>query len=96
MDFALTEEQAKIQAMVKEFAEKDLAPTVVERDEKGEFPMELFKKLGKTGAYGLPYPKEVGGLGGSYFFVLRLGIHCEHGGSECEDCYKLFHWVIRY
>ncbi len=66
MDFALTEEQAKIQAMVKEFAEKDLAPTVVERDEKGEFPMELFKKLGKTGAYGLPYPKEVGGLGGSY------------------------------
>lgn len=73
MDFNLTEDQLKIQKMVREFAENDLKPTIVERDEKGEFPMELFKKLGKTGAYGLPYPTEVGGLGGSYLsYILSV------------------------
>ena len=73
MDFRLTEEQAKIQEMVREFAQNDLAPTILERDAKGEFPAELFKKLGKTGVYGLPYPKEVGGLGGSYLsYILAV------------------------
>ena len=73
MDFTLTEEQAKIQKTVREFAENELKPTILERDEKGEFPMELFKKLGKTGAYGLPYPTEVGGLGGSYLsYILSV------------------------
>lgn len=73
MDFNLTEDQVKIQKMVREFAENDLKPTIVERDEKGEFPMELFKKFGKTGAYGLPYPKEEGGLAGSYLsYILAV------------------------
>lgn len=73
MDFKLTEEQAKIQAEVKKFAEERLQPTILERDEKGEFPMELFKELGKTGVYGLPYPKEEGGLGGSYLsYILSV------------------------
>ena len=66
MDFKFTEEQLKIQQMAADFAKNDLAPTILERDAAGEFPAELFKKFGKTGAYGLPYPKEVGGLGGSY------------------------------
>ena len=73
MDFNLTEEQAKIQKTVREFAENDLKPTILERDEKGEFPMDLFKKLGKTGVYGIHYPKEVGGLGGSYMsYILSV------------------------
>lgn len=73
MDFTFTEEELKIQKMMREFAENDLKPTVIERDEKGDFPTELFKKLGKTGAYGLPYAKEVGGLGGSYLsYVLAV------------------------
>ena len=45
MDFTLTQEQQQIQKMVRDFAENELRPTVIERDEKGEFPMELFKKL---------------------------------------------------
>lgn len=73
MDFRFTEEQLKIQEMVKNFAKNELEPTVLERDAKGEFPEELFRKLGKTGIYGLPYPKEVGGLGGSYLsYVLAV------------------------
>ena len=71
MDFKLTEEQAKIKQMAADFAANDLAPTILERDAAGEFPTELFKKFGKTGAYGLPYPKEVGGLGGSYMSYVQ-------------------------
>lgn len=73
MDFKFTEEQEKVQKLVREFAENELKPTILERDEKGEFPIELFKKLGKTGAYGLPYPEEIGGLGGSYMsYILSV------------------------
>jgi len=70
MNFSLTEEQVKIQKMVRDFAENELKPTILERDAKGEFPMELFRKLGETGIYGLPYPTSVGGLGGSYLSYL--------------------------
>jgi len=66
MDFELTQEQQQIQQLAREFAEKELLPTVVERDERGEFPMEAFRKLGKTGMYGLPYAQALGGMGGSY------------------------------
>ncbi len=73
MDFQFTEEQLKVQQMAADFAKNELLPTVIERDEKGEFPEELFRKFGKTGAYGLPYPKEVGGLGGSYLsYILAV------------------------
>lgn len=66
MNFELTQDQQQMQALAREFAEKDLQPGILERDASGEFPLELFKKFGKTGVYGLPYPTEVGGLGGSY------------------------------
>ena len=73
MNFTLTQEQQQIQQLAREFAEKDLLPGVLERDESSEFPMEAFKKLGKTGIYGLPYPTEVGGLGGSYLsYILAV------------------------
>ena len=73
MDFCFTEEQLKIQQLAKDFAANVLKPGVAERDEAGEFPMDLFKKYGKTGAYGLPYPKELGGIGGDYMsYVLSI------------------------
>ena len=73
MHFTLTQDQQQIQQLARTFAEKDLLPGVLERDEKSEFPLEAFKKLGKTGIYGLPYPTEVGGLGGSYLsYILAV------------------------
>jgi len=73
MNFELTQEQKQIQQMVRTFTEQELLPTVRERDESSEFPMDAFRKLGKTGIYGLPYPKEWGGLGGSYLSYI-LGV----------------------
>ena len=73
MNFTLTQDQQQIQQLAREFAEKDLLPGVLERDESSEFPLEAFRKFGKTGIYGLPYPTEVGGLGGSYLsYILAV------------------------
>ena len=73
MNFALSQDQQQLQQLARDFAEKELLPGVRERDEKSEFPLDAFRKLGKTGIYGLPYPTEVGGLGGSYLsYILAV------------------------
>lgn len=66
MNFQLTEDRLALQQAVKEFAEKELAPGVIERDEKSEYPVELYKKMGEMGLIGLPYAKEYGGSGRDY------------------------------
>lgn len=73
MDFNLSKEHQLIKQMVREFAEKELKPIVAENDEKGQFPMEAFKELGKCGIIGLPFPKEYGGYGGDYLsYILAV------------------------
>lgn len=49
MNFQLTEDRLALQQAVREFAEKELAPGVIERDEKSEYPVELYKKMGEMG-----------------------------------------------
>ena len=66
MDFNLSEEEMAIRQTVREFAEKEIAPTARERDEKSEFPFEIIKKLGKLGICGVCAPPEYGGAGMSY------------------------------
>lgn len=66
MNFQLSEERLALQKAVKEFAENELAPGVIKRDEKSEYPVELYKKLGEMGIIGLPFAKEYGGSGRDY------------------------------
>jgi butyryl-CoA dehydrogenase len=63
MDFSLTKEQEMIRKMVREFAEKEVAPIAAEIDETCEFPAETIKKMGKLGLMGMIIPKEWGGGG---------------------------------
>ena len=49
----MTEEQKDITGMVRKFLENELAPVVKEYEEKGEFPMEVFRKCGELGIWGL-------------------------------------------
>lgn len=63
MNFTLTEEQESIRKAVREYAEKFIAPTVAERDEKELFPRNIFDEMGKLGFLGIPYPEEYGGSG---------------------------------
>jgi alkylation response protein AidB-like acyl-CoA dehydrogenase len=66
MDFRLTDEQQHIQQMVKDFAESELKPHVMEWDEAQHFPLEAVKKLGELGMLGAIFPEEYGGAGLSY------------------------------
>ena len=61
MDFDLNEEQKMVVDGAKKFAEKELAPGMEERDEKGEFNLEAFKKLGELGYLGMTVPEAYGG-----------------------------------
>ena len=52
MNFALTEEQLAVRDAAREFAQTELLPGVIERDEKQQFPAEQIKKMGELGIYG--------------------------------------------
>ena len=63
MNFTVSPENEGIRKMVREFAEKKLAPTIVERDEKELFDRSIFDEMGKLGLMGLPYTEKYGGGG---------------------------------
>lgn len=66
MDFKLDEKYLAIQDTARKFAEEELKPGILERDESGEFDMDLYKKMADLGFIGLPIAKEYGGQGEDY------------------------------
>ncbi|MBX7183001.1 MAG: acyl-CoA dehydrogenase [Bacteroidia bacterium] len=66
MNFAQNENQEMIAKMVRDFAEKNIRPRLMEWDESQEFPVEVFKKLGELGLMGVLVPTEYGGSGFGY------------------------------
>lgn len=66
MDFQFTEEQEQLRRSVREFAEREIRPHVMEWDEKSEFPLATVKELGKMGLMGVTFPTEYGGAGLGY------------------------------
>ncbi|HTG58624.1 MAG TPA: acyl-CoA dehydrogenase [Terriglobia bacterium] len=66
MDFDLTPEQQEIKRSVREFAEKEIRPHVMEWDEAQRFPHEILGKLGQLGLMGVPFPTQYGGAGLGY------------------------------
>ncbi len=77
MDFELTEEQKRIQALARQFAEQEVAPIAREADEKGEFPLHLVKRLGELGFLAGPIEPEFGGSSMDYVSYALL---CEELG----------------
>jgi len=73
LDFNLTEEQELTRQTVRDFAEREIAPGALQRDETQEFPRDLMKKLGGMGMLGAVFPPEYGGAGLKYLdFVLVI------------------------
>ena len=66
MDFQLSDEQLQLKKMVRDFAEREIAPNVMKWDEPGTFPLETVKELGKLGLMGTIFPTEYGGAGMGY------------------------------
>ncbi len=61
MDFRPTGEQRLLRQSVREFAETELAPGVMVRDEAQSFPLSLLPKLGGLGLMGIQFPERYGG-----------------------------------
>ena len=59
MEFGTNESQAMIADTVKKFAEAHIRPNIMEWDEAQIFPVELFKKNGRTGPYGHSSPGKI-------------------------------------
>jgi len=66
MEFELSEEQKQIKFSVREFAEAEIAPHVMEWDESQHFPIELKPKLAELGLMGVLFPEQYGGAGMGY------------------------------
>lgn len=66
MDFKLSEEHEMIRKMVRDFAQKEVAPTAAQRDEDETFDMDIFHKMAELGLTGIPWPEEYGGIGSDY------------------------------
>ncbi|HEX3319222.1 MAG TPA: acyl-CoA dehydrogenase [Terriglobales bacterium] len=66
MDFQLNDEQLQLKKSIREFAEREIAPHVMEWDEASKFPLETVKEIGKLGLLGTIFPPEYGGAGMGY------------------------------
>ncbi|WP_299436406.1 acyl-CoA dehydrogenase family protein [uncultured Maribacter sp.] len=63
MNFTLTEEQKLIQQAARDFAQNELLPEVIERDDAQKFPAEQVKKMGELGFLGMMVNPKYGGSG---------------------------------
>jgi len=63
MDFSLSEEQSMIQEAARDFAQNELLPGVIERDDAQKFPTEQVKKMGELGFLGMMVDPKYGGSG---------------------------------
>ena len=73
MDVELTQDQLSIRDMVRDLAQKEIAPNAVVWDREQRFPSELFATLGELGLLGVLVPEELGGAGLGYVeYVLIL------------------------
>jgi len=70
MDFQLTEEHVLIKNMVREFAEKEIAPRAEEIDATDQFPADIFQRMAELGLLGIPFAEAYGGAGGDYLSLL--------------------------
>jgi alkylation response protein AidB-like acyl-CoA dehydrogenase len=74
MDFALSQEHKMVQRMVRDFVQKEVAPTIQEQDQKQEMAPHVLPRMGELGLLGICIPVRYGGQGLDY---ISLGIACE-------------------
>ncbi len=74
MDFSLSPEHHMIQKMVRDFAQKEVAPVIKEYERKQESIPWVLTRLGELGLLGLPFPLRYGGQGMDY---ISWGLACE-------------------
>ncbi|WP_424475174.1 acyl-CoA dehydrogenase [Oceanobacillus kimchii] len=98
MNFQLTEEQEMLRKMVRDFAEKEVAPSASERDEEERFDRSIFDQMAELGLTGIPWPEEYGGIGSDYLSyvvaVEELSRVCASTGVTLSAHLSLASWPI--
>jgi alkylation response protein AidB-like acyl-CoA dehydrogenase len=61
MNFDLTAEQEAFRGVIREFAQEVVAPQAADSDREERFPLDVVKRMGELGLFGLPFPEEYGG-----------------------------------
>jgi glutaryl-CoA dehydrogenase (non-decarboxylating) len=74
VDFAITEEHQMVQQMVREFAQKEVAPVIKMQDRKQELASFILPRMAELGILGINLPVRYGGQGMDY---ISLGLVCE-------------------
>lgn len=72
MDRYLNEDHLELRARVNRFGHEAIAPVATELDESGEFPWENVRTMAEMGLFGVPVPKELGGLGLDYLSYILV------------------------
>jgi len=98
MDFRLSEEHEMIRKMVRDFAEKEVAPSAAERDEEERFDRGIFEQMAELGLTGIPWPEEYGGIGSDFLAyviaVEELSRVCASTGVTLSAHLSLASWPI--
>jgi butyryl-CoA dehydrogenase len=101
MNFELSEHHLVLMRMVRDFAQREIAPVAQKLDETGEFPFEIVRKMGELGLLGLPFPEEYGGSAAdtlSYVIALEeiARVDCSVALTMAADVtlggYPLYHF----
>src|SRR3970282_1560751 len=74
MDFSLGPEHEMVQKMVREFAQKEIAPSIQEWVRKQQMAPQVLPRMGKLGILGICFPVSLGGQGMDF---ISLGLACE-------------------
>lgn len=82
MEFQLNEGQRLIRQMVREFAEKELAPVAAELDREEKFPTEIIEKMARLDLFALPFSEAYGGTGDGY---LAYAVAVEEISRACAS-----------
>ena len=98
MQLELNEQQKMIKKMVREFAEKEIAPVAADLDKKAEYPTKILQKMAKLGLLGIIIPTEYGGAGLdtiSYAIVIEeISRKCASTGVITSVHNSLVSWPI--
>lgn len=98
MHFVLDKEHQQLQRLVRDFANRDVAPGAAERDETEHFDRSLFDKMGELGLTGIPWSESYGGAGMDYLgyviAVEELSRVCASTGVVLSAHTSLAGWPI--
>ena len=63
----LPDDYLDLKKVVADFADNVVAPVAAQHDRDHSFPYDVVRQMGELGLFGLPFPEEIGGMGGDYF-----------------------------